>query len=205
MQAVPSVLIFGLNQILVSFSETATAVYGVWFKLQGFAFLPIIGMNNGVVPIVAYNYGARKPDRIVKTVKLAITVALCIMAVAIVLFQAVPDKLLGIFQASPDMLAIGVPALRTLSLCFIVGGFTIVSSSLFQALGKGLMSMSIAVFRQLVLVLPLAYVFSLSGNLNMVWWAFPVAEVLAGILTAYYLRKIYQRVIRPLDQADFKF
>ena len=188
-----------------SFGSAAMAGCGSYSKLEGFAFLPIIGMNNGVVPIVAYNYGARKPDRIVKTVKLAITVALCIMAVAIVLFQAVPDKLLGIFQASPDMLAIGVPALRTLSLCFIVGGFTIVSSSLFQALGKGLMSMSIAVFRQLVLVLPLAYVFSLSGNLNMVWWAFPVAEVLAGILTAYYLRKIYQRVIRPLDQADFKF
>ena len=142
MQAVPSVLIFGLNQILVSFSETAAAVYGVWFKLQGFAFLPIIGMNNGVVPIVAYNYGARKPDRIVKTVKLAVQVALCIMAVAIALFQLAPDKLLGFFQASPDMLTIGVPALRTMSLYFIVGGFTIVASSFLQALGKGLLSMN---------------------------------------------------------------
>ena len=121
------------------------------------------------------------------------------------LIKQCAQPLLLLFNASEHMLSIGVPALRTLSLCFIVGGFTIVSSSLFQALGKGLMSMSIAVFRQLVLVLPLAYVFSLSGNLNMVWWAFPVAEVLAGILTAYYLRKIYQRVIRPLDQADFKF
>ena len=205
MQAVPSVLIFGLNQILVAFSETAAAVYGVWFKLQGFAFLPIIGMNNGVVPIVAYNYGARKPDRIVKTVKLAVQVALSIMAVAIVLFQLAPDKLLGFFQASPDMLIIGVPALRTMSLCFIVGGFTIVASSFLQALGKGLLSMSIAVFRQLLLVLPLAWLFSLSGSLNLVWFAFPVAEVLAGLLTAYYIYRIYHRVIRPLADADFKF
>ena len=205
MQAVPSVLIFGLNQILVSFSETAAAVYGVWFKLQGFAFLPIIGMNNGVVPIVAYNYGARKPDRIVKTVKLAVQVALCIMAVAIALFQLAPDKLLGFFRASPDMLTIGVPALRTMSLCFIVGGFTIVASSVLQALGKGLLSMSIAVFRQLLLVLPLAWLFSLSGSLNLVWFAFPVAEVLAGLLTAYYIYRIYHRVIRPLADVDFKF
>ena len=205
MQAVPSVLIFGLNQILVSFSETAAAVYGVWFKLQGFAFLPIIGMNNGVVPIVAYNYGARKPDRIVRTVKLAVQVALCIMAVAIALFQLAPDKLLGFFQASPDMLTIGVPALRTMSLCFIVGGFTIVASSFLQALGKGLLSMSIAVFRQLLLVLPMAWLFSLSGSLNLVWFAFPVAEVLAGLLTAYYIYRIYHRVIRPLADDDFKF
>ena len=205
MQAVPSVLIFGLNQILVSFSETAAAVYGVWFKLQGFAFLPIIGMNNGVVPIVAYNYGARKPDRIVKTVKLAVQVALCIMVVAIALFQLAPDKLLGFFRASPDMLTIGVPALRTMSLCFIVGGFTIVASSVLQALGKGLLSMSIAVFRQLLLVLPLAWLFSLSGSLNLVWFAFPVAEVLAGLLTAYYIYRIYHRVIRPLADDDFKF
>ena len=205
MQAVPSVLIFGLNQILVSFSETAAAVYGVWFKLQGFAFLPIIGMNNGVVPIMAYNYGARKPDRIVKTVKLAVQVALCIMAVAIALFQLAPDKLLGFFQASPDMLTIGVPALRTMSLCFIVGGFTIVASSFLQALGKGLLSMSIAVFRQLLLVLPMAWLFSLSGSLNLVWFAFPVAEVLAGLLTAYYIYRIYHRVIRPLADDDFKF
>ena len=205
MQAVPSVLIFGLNQILVSFSETAAAVYGVWFKLQGFAFLPIIGMNNGVVPIVAYNYGARKPDRIVKTVKLAIQVALCIMVVALALFQLAPDKLLGFFQASPDMLTIGSPALRTMSLCFLVGGFTIVASSVLQALGKGLLSMSIAVFRQLLLVLPLAYLFSLSGSLNLVWFSFPVAEVLAGLLTAYYIYRIYHRVIRPLADVDFKF
>ena len=205
MQTVPSVLIFGLNQILVGFTETAAAVYGVWFKLQGFAFLPIIGMNNGMVPIVAYNYGARKPERITGTIRLAILWALCIMVVAIALFQLVPDKLLSIFQASPDMLTIGVPALRTLSLCFVVGGFTIVASSVLQALGKGFLSMSIAIFRQLLLVLPMAFLFSKIGGLDMVWWSFPIAEVLAGLLAAYYLWRIYQKVIRPLAEKDYKF
>ena len=205
MQTVPSVLIFGLNQILVSFTETAAAVYGVWFKLQGFAFLPIIGMNNGMVPIVAYNYGARKPERITGTIKLAVCWALCIMVVAIALFQLVPDKLLSVFQASPEMLTIGVPALRTLSLCFVVGGFTIVASSVLQALGKGFLSMSIAIFRQLLLVLPMAFLFSKIGGLDMVWWSFPIAEVLAGLLAAYYLWRIYQKVIRPLAEKDYKF
>jgi len=205
MQTVPSVLIFGLNQILVGFTETAAAVYGVWFKLQGFAFLPIIGMNNGMVPIVAYNYGARKPERITGTIKLAICWALCIMVLAIALFQLVPDKLLSIFQASPDMLTIGVPALRTLSLCFVVGGFTIVASAVLQALGKGFLSMSIAIFRQLLLVLPMAFLFSKIGGLGMVWWAFPIAEVLAGLLAAVYLYRIYHRVIRPLAESDYKF
>ena len=129
LQTVSSLLIFGLNQILVVFSETATAVYGVYFKLQGFAFLPIIGMNNGMVPIIAYNYGARKPDRIMETIKLAIRYATLIMVVAVVLFQIFPAQLLGIFQASPEMLTIGVPALRILSLCFLIGGVTIVASS----------------------------------------------------------------------------
>lgn len=205
LQTVSSLLIFGLNQILVAFSETATAVYGVYFKLQGFAFLPIIGMNNGMVPIIAYNYGAKKPERILQTIKLAITYALIIMVVAVAVFQIFPNQLLGFFQASPEMLEIGVPALRILSLCFIIGGFTIVSSSVFQALGRGLLSMSISIFRQLVLVLPLAYFFSLTGKLEMVWWAFPVAEVLAGLLALYYLRRAYRRVILPLGDHDYQY
>ena len=205
LQTVASLLIFGLNQILVAFSETATAVYGVYFKLQGFAFLPIIGMNNGMVPIIAYNYGAKKPERILQTIKLAITYAIIIMVVAVAVFQIFPNQLLGFFQASPEMLEIGVPALRILSLCFIIGGFTIVSSSVFQALGRGLLSMSISIFRQLVLVLPLAYLFSLTGKLEMVWWAFPVAEVLAGLLALYYLRRAYRRVIQPLGDHDYQY
>ena len=205
LQTVASVLIFGLNQILVSFTETATAVYGVYFKLQGFAFLPIIGMNNGMVPIIAYNYGARKPDRIMQVIKLAMTYALCIMIVAVLVFQFLPDRLLGIFQASEDMLAIGIPALRTLSWSFLFGGVTIVLSSVFQALGRGIQSMLISIFRQLLIVLPLAFLLSRTGNLNLVWWAFPVSDVLALIFAAYLLSRTYRQVIVPLEDEDFMF
>ena len=205
LQTVASVLIFGLNQILVSFTETATAVYGVFFKLQGFAFLPIIGMNNGMVPIIAYNYGARKPDRIMQVIKLAMTYALCIMIVAVLIFQFLPDKLLGIFQASDEMLAIGIPALRTLSWSFLFGGVTIVLSSVFQALGRGIQSMLISIFRQLLIVLPLAYLLSRTGNLNLVWWAFPVSDVLALIFAGYLLNRTYRQVIVPLEDEDFMF
>ena len=205
LQTVASVLIFGLNQILVSFTETATAVYGVFFKLQGFAFLPIIGMNNGMVPIIAYNYGARKPDRIMQTIRLAMTYALCIMIVAVIVFQLFPDKLLGIFQASDEMLAIGIPALRTLSWSFLFGGITIVASSVFQALGRGIQSMLISIFRQLLIVLPLAYLLSRTGNLDLVWWAFPVSDVLALIFAGYLLLRTYRQVIQPLADEDFTF
>ena len=205
LQTVASVLIFGLNQILVSFTETATAVYGVFFKLQGFAFLPIIGMNNGMVPIIAYNYGARKPDRIIQTIRLAMTYALCIMIVAVILFQFIPDRLLGIFQASDEMLGIGIPALRTLSWSFLFGGITIVLSSVFQALGRGIQSMLISIFRQLLIVLPLAFALSKTGNLNLVWWAFPVSDVLALIFAAYLLLRTYRQVIEPLNSEDFHF
>ena len=205
LQTVASVLIFGLNQILVAFTETATAVYGVFFKLQGFAFLPIIGMNNGMVPIIAYNYGARKPERIIKTIRLAMTTALTIMIVAVIIFQFLPDKLLGIFQASDDMLAIGVPALRTLSWSFLFGGITIVLSSVFQALGRGIQSMLISIFRQLLIVLPLAYLLSKTGNLNLIWWAFPVSDVLALIFAGYLLMRTYRQVIQPLADEGFTF
>jgi len=205
LQTVASVLIFGLNQILVTFTETATAVYGVYFKLQGFAFLPIIGMNNGMVPIIAYNYGARKPDRIIQTIRLAMTYALCIMIIAVLVFQFLPHRLLGIFQASDEMLAIGIPALRTLSWSFLFGGITIVVSSVFQALGRGIQSMLISVFRQLLIVLPLAYFLSKTGNLNLVWWAFPVSDVLALVFAGYLLLRTYRQVIQPLTNEDFSF
>lgn len=205
LQTVASVLIFGLNQILVAFTETATAVYGVFFKLQGFAFLPIIGMNNGIVPIIAYNYGARKPDRIMQTIRLAMTYALCIMVVAVFVFQIFPDKLLSIFQASDEMLSIGIPALRTLSWSFLFGGVTIVVSSVFQALGRGIQSMLISIFRQLIIVLPLAYLLSRTGNLNLVWWSFPVSDVLALIFAGFLLMRTYRQVIQPLSDEDYHF
>ena len=162
-------------------------------------------MNNGMVPIIAYNYGARKPDRIMQVIKLAMTYALCIMIVAVLVFQFLPDRLLGIFQASDEMLAIGIPALRTLSWSFLFGGITIVLSSVFQALGRGIQSMLISIFRQLLIVLPLAFLLSKTGNLNLVWWAFPVSDVLALIFAAYLLNRTYRQVIVPLEDEDFMF
>ena len=205
MQTVPSVLIFGLNQILVSFTETAAAVYGVWFKLQGFAFLPIIGMNNGMVPIVAYNYGARKPERITGTIKLAVCWALCIMVVAIALFQLVPDKLLSVFQASPDMLTIGVPALRTISLCFSFAGFCIISLSVFQALGHSILSLLVSLIRQLGVLLPAAWLLSRTGVLDAVWFAWPIAEAASVLFCVIFLVRIWRSTIGPLpDGAPVK-
>lgn len=205
MSCISSLTCFVMNMILIAYSSTAVAVFGVYFKLQSFVFMPVFGLNNGMVPIIAYNYGAKKPHRITATIRLAVISALCIMVVAIAIFQIFPAQLLGIFQASPDMLAIGVPALRILSTSFFIGGFTIVASSVFQALGRGLLSMTIAIFRQLVLVLPLAYLFSRSGKLDLVWCAFPVAEVLAGALAGYFLWRAYRKVILPLEEEGYQF
>lgn len=202
LQVVMSVLTFGLNQILMRFSETAVAVYSVYFKLQGFVFLPIIGMNNGMVPIIAYNYGAKKPERMLATIRLAIFSAVAIMVVGLAVFQLFTAQLLGIFSASPEMLEMGIPALRTMSWCFLIGGFTIVCSSVFQALGKGLLSMTISVVRQLVLVLPLAAIFASTGMLSRVWLAFPLAEVGGGLLAAVFLVRA-SRSIRSLRQEGY--
>lgn len=199
LQMAASVLVFGLNQILVGFSQTAAAVYGVYYKLQGFAFMPVFGMNNGMVPILAYNYGARQARRITGTIRLAIFCAVGIMCAALLVFQTLPVQLLTLFEASPEMLDMGVPALRILSLCFVLGGFTVVVSSVYQALGRGTVSMMLSVSRQLLLVLPLAWLFSLSGDLNLVWWAFPVAEVVTGVLAGAALRRAVKRIILPLE------
>ncbi len=200
MQTISSIMFFGINLVLVRFTETASTVFGVYFKIQGFFFMPVFGLNNGVVPIVAYNYGARRPDRIDQTVKLAIWYAVGIMMLGLLAFQIFPTQLLGIFQAGEEMLKIGVPALRILSVCFIAGGFTIVCSSLFQALGRGFLSMSISVVRQLVVLVPVAFLLSLAGNLTLVWVAFPIAEVFSATMAIFYLRMIHRKVIEPLGR-----
>ena len=188
LQTVSSVLIFGLNQILVAFSETATAVYGVFFKLQGFAFLPIIGMNNGMVPIIAYNYGAQKPERIHKTIRLGMLYAVIIMALGFLVFQLIPKELLLMFDASDAMLEIGAPALRIMSLAFAFAGISIVAGSACQAFGYSVYSMFISIARQIVVLIPAAYLLSLSGVLRSVWFAFPIAEVASLILSLFFLR-----------------
>ena len=202
MASIGSVMTFGMNKILIGFTSTATAVFGVYFKLQSFVFMPVFGLNNGTVPIIAYNYGARKPDRIVKTLKLAIVYAVSIMFFGLLVFQLVPDKLLMIFNASDTMLEIGVPALRTISLSFLFAGFCIVCSSMFQALGHGMMSLIVSVFRQLVVLLPSAFILSKIGGLSYVWLSYPIAEIFSVLFSSFFLRKIFRMKIQPLRESD---
>lgn len=198
MASIGSIMTFGMNKILIAFSSTATAVFGIYFKLQSFVFMPVFGLNNGTVPIIAYNYGAGKPDRIMGTLKLAAMYAVTIMLIGLAVVQLIPDKLLMIFSASDTMLSIGIPALRTISLSFLFAGFSIVCSSMFQALGHGMLSLWISVFRQLVVLLPVAFVFAKLGGLHVVWFAFPIAEVFAIIFSAVCLGYVYRKEILPL-------
>ena len=201
LNSIGSVMTFGMNQILFAFSSTAVAVFNVYFKLQSFVFMPVFGLNNGMVPIVSYNFGARKSKRLKDTVVFSAILAICIMLVGFALMQFLAAPILGIFEASPDMLAIGVPALRIISICFIPAGFNIICSSTFQALGNGVLSMIISFVRQLVVLLPAAFLLSLTGVVTAVWWAFPIAELASLALCSTFLVYIYRRVIRPLGEA----
>ena len=198
MASIGSVMTFGLNKILIAFTTTATAVFGVYFKLQSFVFMPVFGLNNGMVPIVAYNFGARKPDRMVKAVKLGAIYATAIMAAGAAVFLLIPHLLLGLFDASEYMLEIGVPALRTICLSFLLAGFGIVASSFFQSLGHGVLSLIISLVRQLIVLLPAAWLLSLSGRLDLVWWAFPIAEVFSATLSVLFLIYAYRKEVKPM-------
>ena len=192
MVAVGSLMNFCMNKILLGFTSTAAAVFGVYYKLQSFIFMPVFGLNNGMVPIVAYNYGAGKRERITGTVKLGILYAMGMMLIGLVLFQTIPDTMLQLFNASPDMLAIGRTALRVISLSFVFAGFCIVCGTVFQALGRSIYSLIVSVARQLVVLLPVAFFLSLTGRLELVWWAFPIAEVMSLSLSALFLRHIFR-------------
>ena len=198
MASIGSVMTFGINKILMAFTSTAAAVFGVYFKLQSFVFMPVFGLNNGMVPIVAYNYGARKPDRIMKTMRLSIIYAVSIMIMGFAVFQIVPESLLAIFDASEEMVEIGVPALRLISFSFLGAGFGIVSSSVFQALGHGMLSLIVSVLRQLIVILPVAWILARVGGLHMVWWAFPIAEIFSAIVCFIFVKRVYRKEIRPL-------
>ena len=198
MQSIGSVMTFGFNKILINFSATATAVFGVYFKLQSFVLLPIIGLNNGMMPIIAYNFGARNPERIKQTLKYSYLAAYVMILIGFVLFVAVPDKMLLLFSASEDMLAIGVPALRIISLHFLLAAFSIVSSSFFQAMGHGFISMINAISRQLLVLLPAAYILSKIGGLSAVWWAFPIAELAAVTMATIFMIRVYRSEVKPL-------
>ncbi len=202
MQAIGSVMTYGMNLILISFSSTATAVFGVYFKLQSFIFMPVFGMNNGLVPILAYNYGAGNRDRFINSMKCGVKYAVAIMFAGLIIFQLVPDVLLRLFDASDAMLAIGVPALRTISYSFVFAGFGIVCGTAFQALGSATYSMMVSIARQLVALLPVAYLLSLTGKVQNVWWAFPIAELVSLFMTIFFLVRIYHKVIRHIGMTS---
>lgn len=200
MQAIGSVMTYGMNRILISFTSTATAVFGVYFKLQSFVFMPIFGMNNGLVPILAYNYGAGKKERFLTAVKLGIMYAVIMMMIGLLIFNTIPAKLLSMFDASETMIEIGVPALRTISISYLFAGFSIICITVFQALGCAVYSMIISIARQLIVLLPAAYLLSLAGNVNYVWWAFPIAEVASLCLTVFFLIRINRKVISHIGE-----
>lgn len=199
MVAVGSIMTFSINKIVIAFTETAAAVFGVYFKLQSFVFMPLFGMNNGVIPIISFNYGARNKQRVMKTIGTAILFALFFMAIGLLAMQLLPKELLSIFNASDQMIKIGVPALKTISISYIFAGFSVVLISVFQAFGKGLFSMSISIARQLVVLVPCAYLLSKTGELDNVWWAFPIAEVMSVLVAGAFFIYLYKKVITKLD------
>ena len=198
MQSIGSVMTYGMNLILKEFSSTAVAVFGAYFKLQSFFFMPVFGLNNGLIPILAYNYGARKKKRMMNTLKWGYLVALGALLLGFVVFMVVPDKLLLLFKASDQMLAIGVPALRVIALHFLIAWYCIVTGSVFQALGNGMYSLYVSVARQLVVLLPAAYILAKLGGLSAIWWSFPIAELMSCLISTVCLIRIYKKVIRPL-------
>ena len=200
MNGIGSFMNFSMNQILQSFSETATSVFGVYFKIQSFFFMPLFGLNNATISIIAYNYGARRPDRIVKTLKIAVGSALVLMFTGIAVFQIVPDLLLGLFNPSEEFLRLGRAALRTISWSFPIAAVCISLSSAFQALGNGIYSTITSICRQMLVLLPAAYLLSLSRDVNKVWLAYPIAEVASGTVTAILFTRIYRQKIKPLFQ-----
>ncbi len=200
MQSIGSVMTFTMNKILIGFTTTATAVFGSYFKLQSFIFMPIFGLNNGMVPIIAYNYGARRYDRVKKTITVSIASAMVIMAIGFLAFEFIPHILLSFFNASEEMLEIGVPALRIIGTHYLMAGFCIISGSVCQAIGKPVYSLIVSVCRQLVVLLPTAWLLSLTGRLELVWFAYPIAECVSLILSSIYLSKTMKRAKQRIKE-----
>lgn len=200
MQSIGSVMTFSLNNILISFTETATAVFGAYFKLQSFIFMPVFGLNNGMVPIISYNFGAKKPDRVKSTIKITIISAVTIMTAGFVVFETIPHVLLSFFNASENMLAIGIPAMRIIAVHFCLAGFCIIAGSVCQAIGNPFYSLIVSVCRQLLVLVPVAWLLSKTGRLELVWWAFPIAEVCSLILSSIFLTKTMKSANRKMKQ-----
>ena len=202
MQAIGSIMNYGMNRILISFTSTATAVFGVYFKLQSFIFMPVFGLNNGVIPIIAYNYGAGSKERVLKAIKRTMLYAVAIMIFGLIIFQIFPVQLLKMFDASETMLALGIPALRIISLSFVIAAVCIAFGGAFQAMGKAVYSMVVSVARQLLVLLPVAYGLAKLGNVNLVWWAFPIAELMSLTVTIIFMIKLNKDVISKIGQPE---
>lgn len=198
MNSIGSVMNFGMNQIFQGFQETATGVFGIYYKLQSFFFMPLFGINNATISIIAFNYGARKPERITKTLKIACGTAFVFMMCGLAVFQLAPQLLLSLFNPSEEFMAMGIMALRIISIHFPIASFCIMLGASFQALGNGIYSTIVSLCRQLFVLLPVAYLLSLTGNVNHVWWSFPIAEVVSAIVTFTLFHRLYQKKIRPL-------
>ena len=201
MQSISSVMTYAMNLILVNFTVTATAVFGVYFKLQSFFFMPVFGLNNGITPIIAYNYGARHRKRMLQTVKVSMFIAFCFTFIGFLAFEFIPKTLLGLFSASEDMLAIGIPALRIIGIHYLIAWFCIIAGTVFQALGKAIFSMIVSIMRQLVVLVPAAYILSSIGGLHAVWWAFPIAEICSLIVSVIFLTVINRTIIQKIPEA----
>ena len=193
MQAIGSVMTFSMNTILKGFSLSALNVFGIYFKLQSFVFMPIFGLTNGVIPIVSYNYGAEKPKRVYATIRLGSICSVTYMALGLLAFQLFPGTLLGFFNATAEMLTLGKAALRTISISFVLAGFAIICSCVCQALGKSIYSLILSLCRQLGVLIPSAYLLSLSGNVNLIWRAFPIAELISLVLATLFLLRVLKK------------
>lgn len=200
MQSIGSVMTYCMNKILIEFSSTATAVFGVYFKLQSFFFMPVFGLNNGITPIIAYSYGAQQRKRMIKTIKISMRIALGLMLFGFACFELIPQVLLGMFDASEDMLDIGCHALRVIGVHLLISWFCIICGTIFQALGKAFYSMIVSIMRQLVVLIPAAYILAKIGGLDAVWWSFPIAETMSLIVSTCCLVSIYKKIIKPLPE-----
>lgn len=202
MASITSVMTFGMNKILAAFSSTAIAFFGIYFKLQSFVFMPVFGLNNGIISIISYNYGAKNKDRIIHTIRDANIYAFLIMGIGFLIFQIFPKTLLQFFNASQTMYDIGIPALRLISISYIFAAFSVICTSLFQSMGHAVLSLVVSLIRQLCVLLPVAWLLSFTGVLNYIWLSFPIAEIIAVLLCAVFLRRVYREKIAILPGKD---
>ena len=200
MQAIGSIMTAGMNLILMGLSSTGAAVFGVYFKIQSFFFMPVMGLNNGLIPIISYNYGARKKRRILNTMNYAYKIAAFFMLLAILVFELLPAQLLKLFDASDSMLSIGVPALRIIGIHFLAAWFCIITGSFFQAMGKAVYSLYVSICRQLVILLPVAYILSKIGGLSAIWWSMAIAEVMSVVITMICRKKVFTNIMDPMPE-----